>query len=62
MPWIGVDDALAHVDSTAVAAAVKELSVSETRKTYKQRLQALGRCGSCEGVINEMTGECRCSS
>lgn len=26
-----------------------------------ERLQQLERCGSCNGVINQQTGECRCS-
>jgi hypothetical protein len=35
--------------------------VSVMDKTTTDRPPAPQRCGSCGGVINEQTGECRCS-
>lgn len=35
--------------------------MTETPKTIKDRPAQLERCGSCNGVINLQTGECRCS-
>lgn len=32
-----------------------------TREKKADPAPHLERCGSCNGVINQMTGECRCS-
>lgn len=41
--------------------ADRPASVLETTKTYALQLPQPERCSSCSGVINQQTGECRCS-
>jgi hypothetical protein len=35
--------------------------MNQASKAANDRPAQLERCGSCNGVINQMTGECRCS-
>jgi hypothetical protein len=35
--------------------------MNQAPKAANDRPAQLERCGSCNGVINQMTGECRCS-
>ncbi len=61
MPTHVLADALAAEGWRKVPPAEPGEEVSVMDQTTTERPPAPPRCGSCDGVINPGTGECRCS-
>jgi cytidine deaminase len=54
-PWGDMDDA----EAAAILAKLSSAPARPAQLAHKP--DKLATCGSCRGVLNEQTGECKCS-